>query len=58
MRKKPRDKPHQDDESLATIQKMAWNAHDQVFGMAADIGAAKGKKKPVPQTEEGFFSKA
>ena len=47
MRKKPRDKPHNDDEGLATIQKMAWNAHDQIFGMAADIGQAKGKN-PAP----------
>ena len=45
MRKKPREKPQgQDDESLATIQKMAWNAHDKIFGMAEEMGKAKGNK--------------
>ena len=36
---------------------MAWNAHDKIFGMAADIGEQK-QKNPIPATEEAFFSKA
>ena len=58
MYKKPREKGHGDNsDNLTTIQKMAWNAHDQIFGMAADIGQQK-QKNPIPATEQAFFSKA
>ena len=42
---------------MTTIQKIAWNAHDKIFGMAADIGQHK-QENPIPATEEGFYSKA
>lgn len=58
MYKKPREKGHgSNEDNLTTIQKMAWNAHDQIFGMAADIGQSK-QRNPVPATEEAFYSKA
>ena len=59
MYKKPRERPAAEagQDNLTTIQKLAWNAHDKIFGMAADIGAQK-PKNAVPATEEAFFSKA
>ena len=57
MYKKARDKTHENEDNLTTIQKIAWNAHDKIFGMAADIGQHK-QQNPIPATEEGFYSKA
>lgn len=38
MYKRARDKPEGEEDNMTTIQKIAWNAHDKIFGMAADIG--------------------
>ena len=39
MYKKAREtRPADNQDNLTTIQKMAWNAHDKIFGLAADIG--------------------
>ena len=57
MKKNSRGKQHNDEESLANIQKMARDAQDRIFGLANDIGKAQGKKQ-APQTEQGFFTKA
>ena len=57
MYKRARDKPEGEEDNMTTIQKIAWNAHDKIFGMAADIGQHK-QQNPIPATEEGFYSKA
>ena len=41
MYKRAREKPHENEDNLTTIQKIAWNAHDKIFGLAADIGQHK-----------------
>ena len=42
MYKKAREtRPGDNQDNLTTIQKMAWNAHDKIFGLAADIGQGK-----------------
>ena len=38
MYKKPRDRPTGNQDNQTTIDKLAWGAHDKIFGMAADIG--------------------
>lgn len=58
MYKKPREKPTESaTDNQTTIQKLAWGAHDKIFGMAADIGVGKANNA-IPATEEAFFSKA
>ena len=58
MYKRAREtRPPENTDNLSSIQKIAWNAHDKIFGMAADIGQQR-DNNPIPQTEEAFFSKA
>ena len=45
MYKKPREKGYEDSTNLTTIQKLAWNAHDKIFGMAAGENAQQKPKQ-------------
>ena len=48
---------HEKTNQLNTIQKMCWNAHDQVFKLADGLADDK-KNQEVPVTQQNFYSKA
>ena len=43
MYKRARDKPHENEDNLSTIQQLAWGAHDKIFGMAGDVKKEKAR---------------